>query len=87
LRAGRSLLDLVPGGPRAEREGNMDHFCLGIDADDLARVQTYLAEHAVEVVAPPVRVYGARGTGTSLYVRDPERNTVELKLRGEDTRD
>jgi hypothetical protein len=29
------------------------------------------------------QVYGARGTGTSLYVRDPERNVIELKLVGE----
>jgi len=80
LRCGRSLVDLVPGGRGAESVPNMDHFCLGIDADDVGRVQAYLQERGVEIAGGPARVYGARGTGTSLYVRDPERNTIELKL-------
>jgi catechol 2,3-dioxygenase-like lactoylglutathione lyase family enzyme len=80
LRCGRSLLDLVPGGRGTESVPNMDHFCLGIDAGDVALVQAYLDAQGVEIVGGPARVYGARGTGTSLYVRDPEHNTVELKL-------
>jgi catechol 2,3-dioxygenase-like lactoylglutathione lyase family enzyme len=83
LRAGRSLVDIVPGRVSERGEPNLDHVCLGIDAADLARVEAYLADRAVEVVAGPMEVYGARGIGTSLYVHDPERNTVELKLRGE----
>jgi catechol 2,3-dioxygenase-like lactoylglutathione lyase family enzyme len=80
LRCGRSLIDLVPGGRGAESVPNMDHFCLGIDAADVGRVQAYLQERGVEIAGGPARVYGARGTGTSLYVRDPEHNTIELKL-------
>ena len=82
LRAGASLIDLVPGAKGAESEANMDHFCVGIEAADVAAVQTYLTGHGVEIAAGPMQVYGARGTGTSLYVRDPERNVVELKLLG-----
>lgn len=80
LRAGRSLVDLVPGRNPGDDGGNMDHFCLGIDAGDVAAVQTYLTTHGVEIAGGPARVYGSRGTGTSLYVRDPERNTIELKV-------
>lgn len=80
LRCGRSLLDLVPGGRAAESAPNMDHFCLGIDAADVGLVQRYLEAEGVEIAGGPARVYGARGTGTSLYVRDPEHNTIELKL-------
>jgi extradiol dioxygenase family protein len=43
-------------------------------------VHAYLVERGVEIAGGPMRVYGARGTGTSIYIRDPERNTVELKL-------
>lgn len=80
LRCGRSLLDLVPGGQGTQTVPNVDHFCLGIDASDVVLVQRYLEAQGVEIAGGPARVYGARGTGTSLYVRDPEHNTVELKL-------
>jgi glyoxylase I family protein len=82
LRCGRSLVDLVPGGQGAGSVPNMDHFCVGIDAADVTSVQTYLTAHGVEIAGGPAQVYGSRGTGTSLYVRDPERNVVELKLLG-----
>lgn len=80
LRCGRSLIDLVPGAPGADGVRNMDHFCVGIEASDVAEVRRHLEAHGVEIAGGPVRVYGARGTGTSLYVRDPERNVVELKV-------
>jgi extradiol dioxygenase family protein len=35
-----------------------------------------------EVVDGPAVRFGARGNGTSLYVRDPDRNTVELRHYG-----
>ena len=83
LRCGRSLVDLVPGGRGAEAVPNMDHFCLGVDASDVAALRQYLEANGVEIAGGPAQVYGARGTGTSLYVRDPERNVIELKLIGE----
>ena len=87
LRAGRSLLDLVPiegelgraGGAAPGREGrNMDHLCFRIETVDEASLARYLESHGVE----PGRVtsrYGAEGHGPSMYVSDPEGNTVELK--------
>jgi catechol 2,3-dioxygenase-like lactoylglutathione lyase family enzyme len=84
MRVGRSLIDLVPGGDAANPAPNVDHFCLGIDAPDVEAVRAYLVEREVEIAGGPVRVYGARGTGTSIYIRDPERNTVELKLVRDD---
>jgi catechol 2,3-dioxygenase-like lactoylglutathione lyase family enzyme len=83
LRAGRSLLDLVPGGAGAASVPNLDHFCLGIDAAEVAVVRDYLTARGVEITGGPARVYGARGFGMSLYLRDPEGNTVELKLLGD----
>jgi catechol 2,3-dioxygenase-like lactoylglutathione lyase family enzyme len=83
LRAGRNLVDLVPGRTADPRDGNVDHFCLGVDTPDVAGMQAYLAGRGVEIAGGPARVYGARGTGSSLYVRDPEGNVVELKAREE----
>jgi catechol 2,3-dioxygenase-like lactoylglutathione lyase family enzyme len=37
-----------------------------------------LEEHGVELVAGPVRRFGAHGRGTSVYCRDPSGNGVEL---------
>ena len=87
LRAGRSLIDLVDvngelgqkGGaaPGAEAR-NMDHFCLRIDPFDEAQIRANLRAHGVEAGELATR-YGAEGDGPSLYIQDPEGNTVELK--------
>ncbi len=80
LRAGRSMIDLVPAAhPRSEEALNVDHVCLAIDAPDMNEVARYLREHAVEVIGEPAMRYGAHGAGLSLYARDPEGNVVELK--------
>jgi catechol 2,3-dioxygenase-like lactoylglutathione lyase family enzyme len=87
LRAGRDLIDLVTldgplgaaggAGPGADGR-NLDHFCLRVAPFDEAAIRAHLAAHGVEVVDAGPR-YGAAGEGPSLYVRDPEGNTVELK--------
>jgi catechol 2,3-dioxygenase-like lactoylglutathione lyase family enzyme len=87
LRAGRSLVDLVPvdgelgraGGPAPEREGhNMDHFCFRLESFDEALLSEHLSTNGVEPGRVVMR-YGAEGEGPSMYVEDPEGNTVELK--------
>lgn len=90
LRAGRALIDLVSvdgplgrrGGPAAGPDGhNMDHLCLRIETFDEARLRAHLETLGVEVHAVGTR-FGADGDGPSLYVSDPEGNTVELKGPG-----
>jgi glyoxylase I family protein len=80
LRAGASMIDLVPAAePRIESGTNLDHFCLGIETDDLRSAMNYLRTNSVEVLGEPAMRYGARGMGSSIYVRDPEGNVIELK--------
>jgi len=69
-----TIIDLL----EAPRSGeNMNHLCLVVDpATDLAAVA---ASGAFEVVDGPDVRWGARGDGTSLYVRDPDGNTIELR--------
>ena len=68
LRAGASLIDLVPGEPDASG-ANMDHFAVRIAPFDEASLRAWLAEHGVETEAALPR-YGAEGTGPSdLYPR------------------
>jgi glyoxylase I family protein len=87
LRAGRSLIDLVdvtgklgrPGGAAPGEEGrNVDHVCLGVRPYDEAALRAHLTRHGVAVVEAGSR-YGAEGEGHSVYIRDPEGNTIELK--------
>jgi catechol 2,3-dioxygenase-like lactoylglutathione lyase family enzyme len=87
VRAGAQMIDLVTldgplgrlGGAGPGPEGrNLDHFALQVRPFDEAAIRAHLAAHGVEVIEEGQR-YGAEGTGFSLYVRDPEGNTVELK--------
>lgn len=87
LRAGASLIDLVPvdgelgreGGAAPGREGrNLDHFCLRVEPFDGEAIIRQLREQGIEAGEVHSR-YGAEGDGPSLYVSDPEGNVVELK--------
>ena len=78
LRAGVSMVDLIAGSHDAERR-NVDHFCLGVETGDIAALAAHLRERGVEVIGEPAVRYGARGSGLSIYIRDPEGNVVELK--------
>jgi glyoxylase I family protein len=87
LRAGRSLVDLVPvdgklglaGGAAPGKEArNVDHFCFRVEPFDAEAIHRHLAEHGVEAGKVESR-YGAEGEGPSIYLNDPEGNTVELK--------
>jgi glyoxylase I family protein len=87
LRAGRSLIDLVVVdsefgsklGAAPGREGrNMDHFCVRVEPFDATQILEHLKVHGYHPGEPTQR-YGAEGTGPSIYVDDPDGNTVELK--------
>src|ERR1700704_1085447 len=62
LRAGRSMIDLVPSeGMVDEKSQNVDHVCLGIEATDMAAIAQNLRDASVEVIGEPATRYGARG--------------------------
>jgi catechol 2,3-dioxygenase-like lactoylglutathione lyase family enzyme len=87
LRAGRCLIDLVDvkgrigrdgGKPPADDARNMDHFCIRIEPFDGPAIQAHLKAHGVDP-GEVVSRFGAEGDGPSVYLKDPEGNTVELK--------
>ena len=87
LRAGESMIDLVEvtgplgrtGGAAPGREGrNMDHLCLRVEPFDQKNIVAHLERHGVKVGDIRNR-FGAEGNGISIYITDPEGNTVELK--------
>jgi glyoxylase I family protein len=87
LRAGDSLIDLVDvagklgqmGGAPPGREGrNMDHLCLRIEPFDAPTLSGHLQAHGV-APGDVANRYGAEGEGPSMYITDPEGNSIELK--------
>jgi catechol 2,3-dioxygenase-like lactoylglutathione lyase family enzyme len=87
LRAGSSMVDLIPidgklgalGGAAPGREGrNVDHVCFRVEPFDEAAIRAHLAAHGIEA-GPATPRFGAEGEGPSIYVQDPEGNTIELK--------
>lgn len=87
LRAGRSLIDLVPldgklgraGGAGPGKEGrNVDHICLRVEPFEGDAILAHLRAHGLEA-GPVESRYGAEGEGPSIYVADPDGNIVELK--------
>jgi glyoxylase I family protein len=88
LRAGASMIDLVAldgplgrkGGAGAGAEGrNVDHVCLRVEPFDEAALVRHLTASGAPPLAPATTNFGAEGSGPSLYFRDPDGNTIELK--------
>ena len=77
LRAGASLLDLVPA-ERATDAPNMDHLCFRVEPFDRDAIVTRLEPLGISI-GETVERYGAEGTGPSVYFHDPEGNQIELK--------
>jgi glyoxylase I family protein len=87
MRAGAALIDLIPLDGKLGREGgagpgsegrNLDHFCLRLERFDEAALRAHLLAHGIDPGETAQR-YGAEGEGSSLYIKDPDGNTVELK--------
>lgn len=87
LRAGDSLIDIVAvdseigrkGGAAPGKQGrNMDHFCVRVEPFKEEAIRAHLSQYGVVGSKLETR-YGAEGNGPSIYIQDPEGNTVELK--------
>jgi|ERR1044072_2092576 catechol 2,3-dioxygenase-like lactoylglutathione lyase family enzyme len=87
LRAGRSMIDLISvdgklglmGGAPPQAEGhNLDHLCLKVEPFNLSEILSHLQNQGVDV-SELQNNYGAEGYGPSIYIKDPEGNTIEFK--------
>ena len=68
-----TVIDFV-AAPRTGENAN--HICLVIEAIDFDALK---ATGRFDVVEGPATRWGARGNATSLYIHDPDGNTVELR--------
>ncbi|MDF1623168.1 MAG: VOC family protein [Pseudohongiella nitratireducens] len=89
LRAGNALIDLVPVDSEMGRQGgglpdmnrpNVDHICLQIAPCKESDITAWLDKHNISHGGFEQR-YGAQGMGPSIYLTDPDGNTVELRNR------
>ena len=71
------IIDLFAGEATGR---NLDHVCFVVDRDDVEGAAT---DGRFDVLEGPVPRWGARGMGTSVYVSDPDGNTVELRCYGD----
>lgn len=85
LRAGGSLIDILdisrssdPDDNVVHDAGNMDHVCLQLKHWDEKAIADHLRRHSVTAGDVVLR-YGAKGSGPSMYISDPDGNVVELK--------
>jgi catechol 2,3-dioxygenase-like lactoylglutathione lyase family enzyme len=87
LRVGDALIDLVPVNSQAGRPGggapgktkrNMDHLAVRLASFDAGQILDHLRDHGIEP-GEVQRRYGALGHGPSIYISDPDGNTIELK--------
>lgn len=71
---GSTIIDLLESAPTG---ANVDHFCIVVDPT--TDLDALAGGGDFDVVDGPAERWGARGMGHSLYVRDPDGNTVELR--------
>jgi len=80
-----TLIDVFPGGAAGAGDAggrNLHHFCLAVEAEAMAALAKRLRAVGVTVEGEPATRWGALGDGTSIYVRDPDGNVIELKSYG-----
>jgi catechol 2,3-dioxygenase-like lactoylglutathione lyase family enzyme len=76
-----AIIDLVQGPGGGAKAPNVDHICLVVEPLDWQQV---VDSGVFTVTDGPGSRFGARGTAQSLYVLDPDGNTVELRWYPQD---
>ena len=78
-----TIIDLLPWSqdePVGDGPRNMDHYCLTIEPTDMVALGRHLEEGGVTLVSEgPAQRSGAQGTGNSIYIKDWEGITIELR--------
>jgi catechol 2,3-dioxygenase-like lactoylglutathione lyase family enzyme len=81
----QTIIDFFPkpmwtDDPHAQGSGeNMNHVCLAAGKSDWDALRQRLDARGIEIETGPAPRGGARGTGTSIYFRDPEGNLIEVR--------
>jgi catechol 2,3-dioxygenase-like lactoylglutathione lyase family enzyme len=80
-----TIIDLFPKkmwqkSAQAEQgRENLNHFCIALNKGEWDKLLVRLEANNVAIEEGPVPRWGAHGTGTSIYFRDPEGNLIEAR--------
>jgi catechol 2,3-dioxygenase-like lactoylglutathione lyase family enzyme len=80
-----TIIDLFPKKmwEQSARTGagreNLNHFCIALSKSAWQGLVDRLEANAIPIEEGPVPRWGAHGTGTSVYFRDPEGNLIEAR--------
>lgn len=68
-----TLIDLFHGPPDGRNVDHVAYVTNGVDFD------RFVSEHGDIVEMGPADLFGARGQGRGVYIRDPDDNRVEIR--------
>lgn len=87
-----TIIDLFPkslwGKSSTNGNGhtNLNHFCISVSHKAWEDLLERLKYHHVDIEEGPTSRWGAHGTGTSIYFKDPEGNLIEARYYDEHNR-
>ena len=80
-----TIIDLFPkkmwqkSARTGQRPENLNHFCIALSKATWEDLLERLQANNVDIKEGPVLRWGAHGSGTSIYFRDPEGNLIEAR--------
>ena len=80
-----TIIDLFPkrmwqaSAAAGKGRDHLNHLCLSLGREAWQGLFDRLRDNSIEIVEGPVSRWGAHGTGTSIYFRDPEENLIEAR--------
>ena len=80
-----TIIDLFPkkmwqiSARTGQGRENLNHFCIALSKETWENLLERLLANNVDIEEGPTSRWGAHGTGTSIYFRDPEGNLIEAR--------
>lgn len=78
-----TIIDFFPMENGADRLpkglAQSNHFCFAVSKQDYDALLCRFEENSVHIIEGPISRTGAKGDGMSVYVKDPDGNTIEFR--------